>query len=205
MQNKLQELTEKIYKEGLNKGTEEANLILAKAKEDAVRIVVDAKKQAEQIVSQARKEADDYKKNVETETGISVRQVFSGLKLDIAKLIETEVLKAPVVDALKDAEFLKKIIESAITNWNKAESESISLNLLVPANLHTAMSEHFNQKTLAKLNVGLKIIADNNIGYGFKIGPQDNSYIINFTENDFEALFREYVRPRIVNMLFGGK
>lgn len=205
MQNKLQELTEKIYKEGLNKGTEEANLILAKAKEDAARIVVDAKKQAEQIISQARKEADDYKKNVETETAISVRQVFSGLKLDIAKLIETEVLKVPVVDAAKDVEFLKKIIESAITNWKSVGSEAISLNLLVPANLHNSMNEHFNQKALAKLNVGLKVIADNNINYGFKIGPQDNSYIINFTETDFEALFREYVRPRIINMLFGGK
>jgi V/A-type H+/Na+-transporting ATPase subunit E len=145
------------------------------------------------------------KKTSKPKQSISVRQVFSGLKLDIAKLIETEVLKAPVVDALKDAEFLKKIIESAITNWNKTETESISLKVLVPANLHTAMSEHFNQKALAKLNVGLNIIADNNISYGFKIGPQDNSYIINFTENDFEALFREYVRPRIVNMLFGGK
>ncbi len=205
MQNKLQELTEKIYKEGLSKGTEEANQILAKAKDEAARLVADAKKQAEQIVLQARKEADDYKKNVETETGISVRQVFSGLKLDIAKLIETEVLKVPIVDALKDADFLKKIIESAIANWNKTESESISLNLLVPTNLHKAMNDHFNAKTLAKLNIGLNIIADNNLSYGFKIGPQDNSYIVNFTENDFEALFREYVRPRIVNMLFGGK
>jgi V/A-type H+-transporting ATPase subunit E len=205
MQNKLQELTEKIYKEGLSKGTEEANQILAKAKDEAVRIVADAKKEAEKIVSQARKEADDYKKNVETETSISVRQVFSGLKLDIAKLIESEVLKSPVIDALKDAEFLKKIIETAIQNWNKVETENVSLNLLVPADLQKSMNEHFNAKTLAKLNVGLNIIADNNISYGFKIGPQDNSYIINFTDNDFESLFREYVRPRIVTMLFGGK
>jgi V/A-type H+-transporting ATPase subunit E len=205
MRNKLQELTEKIYKEGLSKGTEEANQILAKAKDEAVRIVADAKKEAEKIVSQARKEADDYKKNVETETSISVRQVFSGLKLDIAKLIESEVLKSPVIDALKDAEFLKKIIETAIQNWNKVETENVSLNLLVPADLQKSMNEHFNAKTLAKLNVGLNIIADNNISYGFKIGPQDNSYIINFTDNDFESLFREYVRPRIVTMLFGGK
>jgi V/A-type H+-transporting ATPase subunit E len=205
MQNKLQELTEKIYKEGLSKGTEEANQILSKAKDDAARIVADAKKEAEQIVSLARKEADDYKKNVETETSISVRQVFSGLKLDVAKLIESEVLKAPVVDALKDADFLKKIIEAAILNWNRVESENVSLNLLVPEELQKSMNEHFSAKALAKLNVGLKVIADSNISYGFKIGPQDNSYIVNFTDNDFEALFSEFARPRIVKMLFGGK
>lgn len=205
MQNKLQELTEKIYREGLSKGTEEANQVLAKAREDAARILAEAKKEAEAIVSKARKEADDYRKNVETEVSISVRQVFSGLKLDVAKLIEKQVLNTPITDALKDAEFLMKIIESAIANWNKTESEPLSLKVLVPIEMQKVMEEHFTSKVLAKLNASITIIADSNIAYGFKIGPQDNSYIINFTEKDFEALFSEYVRPRIVNMLFGGK
>lgn len=205
MQNKLQELTEKIYREGLSKGTEEANQILAKAKEDAARIMADAKKEADAIVGKARKEADDYKKNVETEVGISVRQVFSGLKLDVAKLIEAEVLKAPIADSLKDADFVKKIIESAIANWNKTDSEAVSLKVLVPKDMHKSIEEHFSAKVLAKMNATISISADSNINYGFKIGPQDNSYIINFTDKDFEALFSEYVRPRIVNMLFGGK
>jgi len=54
MQNKLQELTEKIYKEGLAKGTEEAAQIVGKAKEDASKIIANATKEAEQIVAKPK-------------------------------------------------------------------------------------------------------------------------------------------------------
>ncbi|PKP40551.1 MAG: hypothetical protein CVT95_13510, partial [Bacteroidetes bacterium HGW-Bacteroidetes-12] len=92
MQNKLQELTEKIYKEGLSKGNEEAAQLVNKAKDDAAKIIADAKKQSEQIIAQAKKEAEDLKKNIETEVNISARQVVSGFKQDLSNLIETEMI-----------------------------------------------------------------------------------------------------------------
>lgn len=50
MENKLQELTDKLYKEGLSKGKEEGEAILAKANEKAAEIIEEAKKQAESIL-----------------------------------------------------------------------------------------------------------------------------------------------------------
>ena len=58
MQNKLQELTEKIYREGLEKGQAEANQLVTKAKDEAARIVANAKAEAERIIAAARKEAE---------------------------------------------------------------------------------------------------------------------------------------------------
>ena len=46
MQNKLQELTDKLYKEGLSKGKQEGEEILAKAKVQADEIVAKAKAEA---------------------------------------------------------------------------------------------------------------------------------------------------------------
>ncbi len=205
MQNKLQELTEKIYKEGLSKGTEEAAQIVAKAKEDASKIVSDAKKQAEQIVAQARKEGEDFKKNVETEVGISTNQVISGLKQNISKLLETEVVQAPLVNALKDLDFIKKIIEVAISRWDPTSPEKTALVVLVPESTEKELKEYFTGKVLITLNKEFEVVADKTLKYGFKIGPKDGSYLISFSEKDFENLFREYMRPRIVEMLFGGK
>jgi V/A-type H+-transporting ATPase subunit E len=205
MQNKLQELTEKIYKEGLSKGTEEAAQLVAKAKEDASKIVADAKKQAEQIVAQARKEGEDFKKNVETEVGISTKQVISGLKQSISRLLEAEVVQTPLVNALKDVDFIKKIIETAISRWDPTSPEKVTLFVLVPEGTENELKEHFTGKVLATLNNEFEIVADKILKYGFKIGPKDGSYLISFTEKDFENLFREYMRPRIVEMLFGGK
>jgi V/A-type H+/Na+-transporting ATPase subunit E len=205
MQNKLQELTEKIYKEGLTKGTEEANLLVNKAKDDASKIIADAKKQADQIVSQAKKEAEDLKKNVETEIGISARQVVSGLKQDISNLLEAKVIQTPLVDALKDSEFIKMIIESALNNWDPSSTVKTSLQVILPEGKEKELNDHFTKKVMSTLNQEFEIVADKNLKYGFKIGPKDGSYLISFSEKDFENLFREYMRPRILEMLFGGK
>ena len=50
MDNKLQELTDKLYKEGLSKGKEEGEAILAKAQSKAAEIVEAAQKKAEEII-----------------------------------------------------------------------------------------------------------------------------------------------------------
>ena len=51
MSDKLQELTEKLYIQGLSKGKEEGKLLLSRAREEADRIVSDARTQAAAIIS----------------------------------------------------------------------------------------------------------------------------------------------------------
>ena len=63
--DKLQELTQKLYEEGLSKGKQEGEAILSKAKADAEAIVKKATEEAEAILSKARKEADDLRVRVE--------------------------------------------------------------------------------------------------------------------------------------------
>ena len=205
MQNKLQELTEKIYREGLEKGQEEANQLLAKAKADAAKIISEAKAQAELIKSTAQKEANDLRKNAETEINLSAKQVLSGLKQQITAAIEAELYRTPTVDALKDADFVKKVIETAVNSWNPSSTENIALNVLVPADMEKSIADHFSNKAKASLTAGVSVTPTRAIKYGFKIGPQDGGYVVSFTEADFEALFRDYMRPKIVALLFGGK
>ena len=65
MQNKLQELTDKLYKEGLSKGKQEGEEILAKAKVQADEIVAKAQAEAANILAAANKEAEDLKTKVQ--------------------------------------------------------------------------------------------------------------------------------------------
>ena len=53
--DKLQELTQKLYNEGLSKGKEEGEAILAKAQAEAAAIVKKAQEEAQAILSQAQK------------------------------------------------------------------------------------------------------------------------------------------------------
>ena len=47
MENKIQELTDKIYREGVEKGNTEAQKLIANAQDEAKKIVEDARKEAE--------------------------------------------------------------------------------------------------------------------------------------------------------------
>ena len=48
MENKLQELTKKLYDEGLEKGRAEADRLVGEAKNEAAKIVAEARAQAEE-------------------------------------------------------------------------------------------------------------------------------------------------------------
>ena len=53
MDNKLQELTDRLYKEGLSKGKEEGEAILAEASRKAEEIIAAAKKEADAVLRMA--------------------------------------------------------------------------------------------------------------------------------------------------------
>ena len=48
MENKIQELTDKIYREGVEKGNEEAQRLIANAQEEAKKIIEDGKRKTDE-------------------------------------------------------------------------------------------------------------------------------------------------------------
>ena len=67
MENKIQELTDKIYREGVEKGNEEAQRLIDEAQKKAQKLIADAQKEAEGIIANARKSADELTENTKSE------------------------------------------------------------------------------------------------------------------------------------------
>lgn len=201
MGNKLQELTDKLYNEGLSKGKEEGDAILAKAKDQASQIVEDAKKEAEDILAKARKEAEDYRKNVESDTAMAASKSIQTTKQDIENLIVSKFTDKPVSDALSSADFVKEIIKSVAEKFNS--QEAVDLNVVLPESLKSQL-EPFVKNELSKvLKGGITAEFSKKIGGGFTIGPKDGSYFISLTDETFKNLIGEYLRPATKKLLFG--
>ena len=107
MENKLQELTDKLYKEGLSKGKEEGEAILAKANEKASEIIEDAKKQAESILRKAQKDAEDYKTKIEGDVKMAAVQSLQATRKDIENLMVGKMTDKQVDSALSSVDFIK--------------------------------------------------------------------------------------------------
>ena len=202
MQNKLQELTEKIFKEGISKGNAEAEKIINDSKKEAGDIVANAKKEADKIVSTAKKKSDEIKSSSEAEFRLSSKQAINVLKQQITDLVNGEIVSASVKEAFKDKDFVKRLIETSIKNWKPASEEDIDISLLLPEKQENEIQQYFTKSVKDLLKKGLEIRFDDEVKSGFQIGPKNGSYKISFTEEDFINFFKQYLRPRLIKLLF---
>ena len=201
MHNKLQELTDKLYNEGLSKGKQEGEEILAKAKIQAEETVAKAKAEADAIVAAARKEAEDLKTKVQGDLKMAAGQSIAATKKDIETLIVTKMTAEETAKALTSAEFVKEVILAVAKGFNT--EESVDLEVILPEKLKAEL-EPFVAGELAKaLKGGVEASFTKKIAGGFTIGPKDGGYFISFTEESFNALISEYLRPATKKILFG--
>ena len=201
MQNKLQELTDKLYNEGLSKGKQEGEEILAKAKVQADEIVAKAKAEAASILAAANKEADDLKTKVQGDLKMAASQSIAATKKDIENLVVAKLTESDVKNALTSAEFVKEVILAVAKGFNA--EEATDLEVVLPESLKKDL-EGFVSKELAKaLKGGVEASFSKKISGGFTIGPKDGGYFISFTEDTFNALISEYLRPATKKILFG--
>jgi V/A-type H+-transporting ATPase subunit E len=201
MQNKLQELTEKLYAEGLSKGKQEGEEILAKAKVQAEEIVAKAHAEAAAIVAAAKKDAEDLKTKVESDVKMAANQSVAATKKDIETLVVAKMTEAEVKNALTSADFVKEVIIAVAKGFNT--EEPVDLEVVLPEALKKDL-EGFVAKELANaLKGNVEASFSKKVAGGFTIGPKDGGYFISFTDETFNALISEYLRPATKKLLFG--
>ena len=201
MQNKLQELTDKLYNEGLSKGKQEGEEILAKAKVQAEEIVAKAKAEAAAIVAAANKDAEDLKTKVQGDLKMAAAQSVAATKKDIETLVVTKMTETEVKKALTSAEFVKEVILAVAKGFTT--EDAADLEVVLPESLKKDL-EPFVKSELGKVLKGnVEASFTKKIAGGFTIGPKDGGYFISFTEETFNALISEYLRPATKKILFG--
>ena len=201
MQNKLQELTEKLYAEGLSKGKQEGEEILAKAKVQADEIVAKAHAEAAAIVAAAKKDAEDLKTKVESDVKMAASQSVAATKKDIETLVVAKMTEAEVKNALTSADFVKEVVLAVAKGFNT--EEPVDLEVVLPEALKKDL-EGFVAKELANaLKGNVEASFNKKVAGGFTIGPKDGGYFISFTDETFNALISEYLRPATKKLLFG--
>ena len=198
--DKLQELTQKLYNEGLSKGKVEGEALLAKAQMEADELVRKAQEEAAAIIEKAQKEAADYKVKMEGDVKMASIQALQATKAGIEGLIVAKAVE-PVKEQLSGAAFLKEIITTVAQRFSTQESSDLSL--VLPEKLQKEL-EPFVEGELAKtLGKGVEASFSKKMAGGFKIGPKDGSYFISLTDEAFQALIGDYLRPATKKILFG--
>jgi V/A-type H+-transporting ATPase subunit E len=202
MRDKLQELTEKLYNEGLAKGQRTGEEIIDKAKQDAATIVANANNEAKSIIANAKKEAEELKSKVDSDIKMASVQTLSAIKQKIESEIIKMAVAEPVKEALTDKEFVQKIIGEAVKSFDSKSASAVSLEVLLPLSMKGDLEAYLKNAISKLFGNGFEMKFDKNLTSGFKVGPKDGSYHLSFTDKDFESLFSEYLRPATRKIVF---
>ncbi len=196
MDKKIQELTQKIYAEGIEKAQAEANEIIAQAQAKAQEIEQAAQKAAEKLAAATQKEMDDLRTNTHSEIKMYGQQSVEALKSEVATLITNQVAESSIELAMSDKEFMQQVILALAAEWGKRES------VVIETEDATILTNYFEVKAKELLNNGLTIKQVNGMQTSFAVMPADESYRITFGEEEFSNYFKAFLRPKLVELLF---
>jgi V/A-type H+-transporting ATPase subunit E len=197
MEIQLQELIDKIKKDGIESASEEASQIKAQAESEAARIVEAAQKEAADIVARGKADAERSEK-----AGIAALEQASR-NLVLAFKGEIEALLARIVAARVESSYgedvLKAIIPDVVKNW--VSSGADSLDLILSEGSLDKLRSYFNGQLAAELSKGVELKSDRNLGAGFHIANKDGSAYYDFSAESVAELLSAYLNPRLSEIL----
>ena len=203
MQDKLQELTDRLYNEGLSKGKQEGEALLQKAHAEADGIVAQARAEAERIIAQANKEAEELKTKVAADVKMAATQSMAVTKQEIEQMLVTRAAQPGVGQALSSADFAKELIASVVKAFNPQNASPVALDLVLPESLKAQMEPFITSEIAKAFNGEIRVDFSKKLNGGFKVSPREGGYLLQFTDEEFTQLMANYLRPATKKILFG--
>ncbi len=200
MNNKIKELTETIYNEGVTKAREEAEKILAEAGKKAERIVAASEEQAKAILTEAQEETERINNSLRAELQAVSEQVAEITRQELKNMVSAKASEALAKQLTGDHDFLKDLMLEIAKGWRANGGNH--LEMLIPEASAARIEALLQTKASEVLESGLKIKPVPGLKEGFSIVNKAEGFKISFTDEDFQAFFTALMKPKIREFLF---
>ena len=198
MEIQLQELIDKIKKDGIESASEEAAGIKREAEAEAARIVGAAQKEAADILSRTHADAERSVKAGVAALEQASRNLILSFKGEIQSLLDKLVTKAAASAYKEDT--LKEILPGLIKAWT-AKSGSESLDLLLSEGDLNKLKSWAQGALAAELKKGTELKSDRHLASGFRIANKDGSAYYDFSAESVAELLSSYLNPHLAEIL----
>lgn len=198
MDVQLQELIDKIKKDGVASAESSAAQIIDEANKKAASIIEDAKVQAENIVKEAKAETVRLEKASEEAIKQASRNLLisfrDGITKELASIVEIQTEKAFSKD------LLEKLIPETVKAW-AAKSDSTDITVLLAEKDLAELESALKAALKDQISKGLEIKPDKTLANGFRIGLKDGSAFYDYSAESVAELFSAYLNPRVASIM----
>ena len=198
MDVQLQELVEKIRKDGVDAAEAKASEIVNAAQAKAAAILAEARTEAESIEKAARADAERLEKAAVAAIKQSGRNILISFRDGLVS--ELSALVASATGSAMSANQLGELVPAAVKAWIANSGSSDIAVMLSPSDLGKLEST-FKSALRAEIENGLVVSADGSLSGGFRIGLKDGSAYYDFSAEAVASLFSAYLNPRVAEIL----
>ena len=198
MDVQLQELIDKIKKDGVAAAEKKAADIISTAEANAEKIISDAKAQAEEIKKEAKLETERMEKASEEAIVQAGRNMLLTFKDSLINELDSLVQKETETAFSKD--LMEKLVPETVKAWVKNTDASELSVLLSEKDLKTLESA-FTSKLQAEIAQGLEIKADKSLSTGFRIGVKYGAAFYDYSAETLAEMFAAYLNPKVAALL----
>jgi len=201
MDIQVQELINKIKKDGIESASEEAARIKREAEAEAKQIIESAKKEATDIIAKGKQDAERSEKAGVAALEQASRNLILAFKGEIQALLDKIV--AEQVGKSYNDDILKTVIPELIKSWSAKRSSggADSLAVLLSSASLSKLQASFKRKLSAELKKGLELKADRNLAGGFRIANKDGSAYYDFSADSVAEMLCAYLNPKLSEIL----
>ena len=198
MEIQLQELIDKIKKDGVEAAETEATTLLDSAKEQAEKIVSDAKKQADKILADAKIENERMLKSNED----AIRQAGRNLLISFRESVTRELdsILSENVSNLYSSEALSQIVINVVEKWAE-NPDADDIAVILNSKDLNSLEETTISGLKDKIKKGITLKASDNLDAGFRISVNNGNAYYDYSAETVVDMLSKYLSPKIIKLL----
>jgi V/A-type H+-transporting ATPase subunit E len=197
MEIQVQELIDKIKKDGVKAATEEANKVKAEAGTEARRIVETAKKEADDLIARAKQDAERSEKAGIAALEQASRNLILAFKDEIQALLNKIINDK--VSANYNEDVLKAALPELIKSWAAKGGDDIAV--IMPESELSKLQGFFNDKLRDELSKGVELKSNRKLACGFRISNKAGSVYYDFSSEAVAKQLSAYLNPKLAELL----
>lgn len=198
MDVQLQELIEKIKRDGVAAADKESAKKIAESEKKAEKIIADAEAKAAEIIKKAKLETERMEKASEEAITQAGRNMLISFKDSLLSEFEGIILDETQKTMSKD--LLAKLIPETVKAWAKNTDVS-ELSVLLSEKDLKALETTFKKQFKAQISKGMEVKADKTLSAGFRIGVKKGAAFYDYSAETLAEMFGAYLNPKVAALM----
>lgn len=198
MDFQLQELIDKIKKDGVSSAEAAAAQITADAEKKAASIVEEAQKKSDDMIKNAKSEIARLEKASEDAVTQACRNMLisfrDSLVAELDGIIQSETAKSYSPD------LMKTLIPETVKVWSK-NADASELSVILSEKDLKSLEDELKAALKTEISKGLEIKPDSTLSAGFRIGVNNGAAFYDYSAESVADLFSAYLNPRVAAIM----